>query len=240
MEKLTNKILKNSSWEVNPKQSRRLQEIAFVFGFGWDDHTSEVKHTEVRNLFFEDDLFFASDEEYPRFKKMKFEDWFKEEEDKEYPNPIPEYPKPVELPKGKLTYIEGSFAWAVEKMEKGEKLRRRNWTVPTYVSLDMSEGEGNYKFTCDMLNTINFVFSYYSLTARDWEVYEEKVESLSDMEIYAPNVKTLGRTHEEGLVFPKSDIKKAVKELLEFTQGDGIHDGSVNHKIKELFGKKLI
>jgi hypothetical protein len=242
MEKLTNEILKYSSWKVTPEQSDRLQELAFGLGFEWNDHTSEVKHTQVENLYFDDDLFFASDEEYPRFERKEFKDWFKEEEDKEYPNPIPEYPKPVELPKGKLTYIEGTFAWAVEKMEKGEKLRRRNWTVPTYVSLDMLGGEDNYKFTCDMLNTINFVFSYYSVTARDWEIYEEKAESLSDKFVLPEVHVNDERKYTERCV--KETVRNLKKDFCKMTDENNLMSSSmlteINSIINKRFGEKLI
>ena len=35
--------------------------------------------------------------------------------------------------------------------------------------------------------------------------------NLSDKEVYAPEVKTLGRTYEESLVIPKKDVKEFIK-----------------------------
>jgi len=50
---------------------------------------------------------------------------------------------------------------------------------------------------------------------RRWENKMKKEFNLSDKEVYAPEVKTLGRTYEESLVIPKKDVKEFIKKLKE-------------------------
>ena len=66
-----------------------------------------------------------------------------------------------------------NFQQAIKWMKEGKKVRRKLWQN-SYMFLNKSKGEGNYKIEGDMLSTMEHL-SYYSFEATDWEIYGEEI-----------------------------------------------------------------
>lgn len=144
------------------------------------------------------------------------------------------------------------FKQAVKWMREDKKVRLSSWhDKDLYI-----EKRGN-----EIVRSTGerFVVTFIAMEIDNWEIYEEREETLSDYIFKMPRRIKCGEQqiqseHTESprtkFVYDVSNekvelliagkVKEAVKKLLEFTEGDGIHDGSTNHKIKEIFGEKLV
>ncbi len=66
------------------------------------------------------------------------------------------------------------FKQAIKWMKEGKKVKRKLWQN-SYIFLNKSKGEGDYKIEGDMLTTLELL-GYYSFEATDWEIYEKEEE----------------------------------------------------------------
>jgi hypothetical protein len=166
---LTKEILRNSKWVVTSEQSKRLQETAFGFGFGWYGNVKEIMFLDEEVLYFyAKGMSFSSidmiDYSHYRCIERKFEDYFE--------TPILEVESKGLLADIaiKLKPIDGTFIWAVEQMKQGKKVRRKSFP-----------DNSRYMFMEDMHSSIVTDSKYTSydieldvvLYSTDWEVYKE-------------------------------------------------------------------
>ena len=136
------------------------------------------------------------------------------------------------------------FKQAIEWLKEGKKVRRKKWKSNIICGISDSVWDGKehkrgiYFYDKDKIHiTINLKFSLKDFEATDWEIFEEKKESLSD------------KYSEYYNGFQLKDIKEKIQnahrriyEVINMEWGKGMEYvlSEVREIFKEEFGDKLI
>lgn len=236
--KLTKENLTMTKWKVSPEQGIALINAAIDLG-----HSPKIEgelDNNIKQLFFYEAGTFAAVctiedhegyEKCTEHKEMKFDDWFgkveikPKEEKAELTEKIVNLSKPVELKTIndiENSYVEINATRKVSDVIANIKHEAKKHYVKFNEAHQLAGDLGESMAHAAVCHWIEHFFV----------MKEEKKETLSD------HVRSV--EGESTHMVSRDKVKGFVTEMLEFTKVDGIHDGSVYHKLKERAGKEFI